>query len=1176
MTLPSAGLNGATHQRSASQHSTTSNASIPSLPYPLLSRVPPVISTRVPGLSNSQTSSPSSSAPFTQSPTLAWLSGTAEAGYGSRPGTSSSGIVAGMGNIDLNNIAGGMGAGVDGNQFPNGGGDIAFGYDGPAGNYSTQSFDPMSNNNFTSNMVNGFDSSNYEQNTNPDVDSFLAQLQQPLNQQNLGSYPNSIPDPSSAVSPNMDIEGLIATSFDPQSIPGYEQYQQQQLSYGSLGQDQTPESSTMQDFLKAQTSIPAPGFGLQPQSTPLPNLLQESSQPQPLYGLNNSSPNSQMSTQMLRFGKISNPRFGESNSSDQQPRLLRQQPTSYLAEDYGVTTSMFSPTSLKQETTYSAEPQTMDLSTLATESSTSPQYLSSSQTPPTAISSTEFGSILGEIPQQPLPSDNFSPLGLGSQMTEQPWRQMLYRAPAGGVGVEPFMDGARAGPQEDISYQSPTQEAQTRMRIVDGMAEDLGLGPSQSANSRVGSLLEEVGRGPSHFGKQVTPKPNLQQQRQQLRQETLRQPQYQAQKEQQGLQGLPTLFGSPSQKDQMTFEPQQLPQSQRQPSLQYLPSRRIFNHARSRSDTITPANAMEMTMSQPFENGDGAGIDSSPSIGSSDGDFSEKSSLDENEMAVSYRRSGQWGTLSPITRAMVVNPDPLEPFFKTVQERNLIRHYVQTSTNLMMALPSALNPILSVHLPIILSSAATAPITPPQPLASPPTSPDVSGQIAMAQMQQQNGLTSIFENNQSLHASIEALRLSLLGVAAIHQSYVLAKSGDENRETANRMWNLAANLRIMASKYLGVAVASIEGCRSDAALGACVSIALIDIFAGGYNYASNLDLGKTLVSLRGGPAAIVRYSIASVQGEGSSPTFEGPNHFVDSGSGSPPKVPNEQKTLKKGALISTGRLLLEILTVYDTFSTLTSGEQPALLRPGETAWWFEGDQNNYHLYSVENKFGMSRSIVELFARVSSFLNRHRHPPEKSSGIVTVEGNPTPNPSRPSTPTPSLSSLRGSPPPQGSPLMSLHAEACALLREVEAWNDGPIPVDQMHPRVKFGNYALKSALLILLLREAFNLGPNDPRVQKCAEMTLLAALKASADFEMSVDLTWPVIIAGCQCSGRSRALTVKALEGFRKQCCFEIDTSELIVSEVWRRLDAGLPRADFRSVVEDLSLKVLIL
>lgn len=206
------------------------------------------------------------------------------------------------------------------------------------------------------------------------------------------------------------------------------------------------------------------------------------------------------------------------------------------------------------------------------------------------------------------------------------------------------------------------------MRIVNGMAEELGLGPSRSANSQVGSLLEEVGRGPSRFGKQATPKPTFRQQRQQHRQETMKQSDFKVPEQQQGVQQLPTLFGSPSQKDQMTFEP---PPSQHPLSQQYLPSRPLFSHARSRSDTITPANVMEMAMSQPFDIKDEP--ESSPSMASSDGDSSGKSALDENDMAVSYRRSGQWGTLSPTTRAMVVNPDPLEPFFKTVQERNLVR-----------------------------------------------------------------------------------------------------------------------------------------------------------------------------------------------------------------------------------------------------------------------------------------------------------------------------------------------------------------------------------------------------------------------------------------------------------------------------------------------------------------------
>lgn len=261
-----------------------------------------------------------------------------------------------------------------------------------------------------------------------------------------------------------------------------------------------------------------------------------------------------------------------------------------------------------------------------------------------------------------------------------------------------------------------------------------------------------------------------------------------------------------------------------------------------------------------------------------------------------------------------------------------------------MALPSSLNPILSIHLPIILSSPPTTPTTPPPSslLVSPPTSPDVSaeaGSITQANHLRFGGGAQ----QQSLHAGIEALRLSLLGVASMHQAYLFAKSGPENRQKAAEMWNLAGTLRIMASKYLGVAVASLEGCRSDAALGACVSIALIDvsfsllvpldrfsdpcrfpsanqIFSGGYNYTSNMELAKTLVQLRGGPAAIVRYSPASVQGEASSPTFLGPNHFVEAGSGSPPSPTSGTVKTKKGALISSARLLLEYLTVYETFS----------------------------------------------------------------------------------------------------------------------------------------------------------------------------------------------------------------------------------------------------------------
>jgi hypothetical protein len=87
----------------------------------------------------------------------------------------------------------------------------------------------------------------------------------------------------------------------------------------------------------------------------------------------------------------------------------------------------------------------------------------------------------------------------------------------------------------------------------------------------------------------------------------------------------------------------------------------------------------------------------------------------------------------------------------------------------------------------------------------------------------------------------------------------------------------------------------------------------------------------------------------------------------------------------------------------------------------------------------------------------------------------------------------------------------------------------------------------------------------------------------------------VIIAGCQISGPERSWVAETFEGFRKQCkraafvpncsphlhssvlgCFEIDTAEQIVCEVWRREDEGLPNAYWRSVIADLNLRCLLI
>ncbi|KAG8750514.1 hypothetical protein FRC12_012847 [Ceratobasidium sp. 428] len=280
-----------------------------------------------------------------------------------------------------------------------------------------------------------------------------------------------------------------------------------------------------------------------------------------------------------------------------------------------------------------------------------------------------------------------------------------------------------------------------------------------------------------------------------------------------------------------------------------------------------------------------------------------------------------------------------------------------------------------------------------------------------------------------------------------------------------------------------------------------------------------MTLAKTLVSLRGGPGAIV----ASNQ-----PT---------------------RKSNRNGVTVSPARLLLEILTVYEVCGSFTSNEPPQLLGPGNSDWWLSEDSDNYHSYSIENVFGMSRRMVELMARVSTLVIRHTH----CLGSISE--------------VPLDSTL--------SPAAAVGEEAQRLYREVENWTEPHLPA-LLQRRVENGNTAHKFAMQIMLLRDVFHVPRNDYRVQKAARAIIERCFESTKQMGMAVDLTWPVIIAGCQITGSERLWVSETFEGFRKQCCFEIDTAEQIVCEVWRREDEGLPNASWRSVIADLNLRCLLI
>ncbi|KZT52098.1 hypothetical protein CALCODRAFT_502684 [Calocera cornea HHB12733] len=401
-----------------------------------------------------------------------------------------------------------------------------------------------------------------------------------------------------------------------------------------------------------------------------------------------------------------------------------------------------------------------------------------------------------------------------------------------------------------------------------------------------------------------------------------------------------------------------------------------------------------------------------------------------------------------------------------------------------MAVPSDLNPVLAINLPLV------------------------------------------FEHPPGQNSATEALRLSLLGVGAIHQAYLLSRHG-VNSASQQEMMNLAVTLRLTATHYLRMACLSPQGMESDAALGASITIALIDIFTGGQNWTANLALAKTLIDLRGGPRTII--------------------------------ATNKPHLIDGGAKVSPARLLLEILAVYDTFGSLTTGEPPTILAPGSEDWWFDGDKSSYHLFSVEKVFGMSRAMIELVARVSCLAARANKHRRKIVELEEAEDGRSPQEQ------------------EEYERQAIESEAMALYEEAKTWTNAALK-HRLHPRVEYGNTAHRQAMQVILLRDVLRVDRKDPRVQEAVQSILKICTDSAKRLGMGVDLTWPVIVAGCQVEKEDRDKVLKAFESFREQCCFDIDTAERIVREVWKRLDANPndPRADWRSVTEDLDLKVLLL
>ncbi|WVQ71577.1 hypothetical protein IAR50_001117 [Cryptococcus sp. DSM 104548] len=436
---------------------------------------------------------------------------------------------------------------------------------------------------------------------------------------------------------------------------------------------------------------------------------------------------------------------------------------------------------------------------------------------------------------------------------------------------------------------------------------------------------------------------------------------------------------------------------------------------------------------------------------------------------------------------MLATPNFLLPWFPTAEERSLILHYCANAASLMMAIPSGLNPMLAINLPLALDSP------------------------------------------RGMNPSADALRVALLGIGAIHQAFLLARSGVSNSQTA-AMFQYASTLRETGKEM--VRRAARTG-ATDAALGASTALATIDIFFGGANWQDNFNLAKDMVSSRGGPSQMLKDS---------TPT-----------------------TLSEGVTVSPARLMLEILAIYETFGCLTSGDEPTMIPEHGQNWWLEASRSMYEEHSVEKQFGMSRVMVLLLNRLTRLVNRVA----KAGTIITEQ--PSSSNAGPGAFIHTPNSTPGINPASDEALIT---EARQLNKDVDIWIESLQMSTLEHERVQVGNRAYAHAMKILLLRRIFKYPREDARVQRAAQQVLQHCSWSTAALGMSIDLTWPAIIGGCCVDGSSRQWVTTLLEGFKSQCCFDIDSAARIISEVWRRVDAGERRADWKEVCDDLNLHVL--
>ncbi|WWC93172.1 hypothetical protein V866_000005 [Kwoniella sp. B9012] len=322
-----------------------------------------------------------------------------------------------------------------------------------------------------------------------------------------------------------------------------------------------------------------------------------------------------------------------------------------------------------------------------------------------------------------------------------------------------------------------------------------------------------------------------------------------------------------------------------------------------------------------------------------------------------------------------------------------------------------------------------------------------------------------------------ALKLSMLYMGAVHLSYLQGRDGSTTASLNTR--SLALNYRKDCLRLLRLLSSKHPPTCDAAFLSACALTLTADLLGTNPKWRELMRIVKSTIEGVGGMDVIISTST-----------------YVD--------------PAMKCAVES-----LVTLSLLGSFSTgidysILSGDVH-----GAPTWWTvlaEAEEKQHGLRRFEELCGISRSLITLYATLSSFLIT-----TDTSSFMDTE----------------------------------------MAHRIESdWNGWVMTEGALEPeeRVKAGSLAIWQAGNISILRKIHKASRTDERVEKAA----LAVLEICASVGDKVEyMNWPLIIA---CSTLkdpiSRDSARAQLKLFVPQCCYEIEVVQMVCEEMWTRIDEG--------------------